>query len=66
MASFSSTILTIACGISMPCVNKQMGGEPHYFEFFLRNAFFLPKQPIVMILDPGEPARWAVNSRNER
>lgn len=35
-----------------------MGGETHYFEFFLRNALSLPKQPLVMILDPGEPSRY--------
>jgi hypothetical protein len=34
-----------------------MGGELHYMEMFLRNAFALPTQPVVMILDPGEPSR---------
>lgn len=36
------------------------GGEPHFFEFWIRNALFLPKQPILMILDPGEPARCVI------
>lgn len=42
-----------------------MGGETHYFEFFLRNALSLPKQPLVMILDPGEPSRYLPTTYHE-
>jgi hypothetical protein len=34
-----------------------MGGEPHYMEIFLRNALSLPSQPVVLMLDPGEPSK---------